>query len=220
MSDHDCCSEQATLPFSAPLEQWKSLFSVLELFPIPLEVFSADGISRFVNQAFVDTLHINAEQLVGKFNVLEDPYLNGILGLEKDLRQVFAGKAFSFRDLKAPFEEIGRRYHSLKARPVADNLYQEVICFPLRSPDESVSGVIAMFMTKQVCQARLDAIRVREYIKVHWLDDFDLDQISKAVGMSQDHMARVFKKWIGMTPYTYYQELKIEKLKRRCAIST
>lgn len=191
----------------------QDLLSVLECFPVPLEVFSADGISLFVNQAFVETLHIDAEQLVGKFNILEDPYLNGILGLEEDLRRVFAGKAFSFRDLKVPFEEIGRRYHSAKVRPVADDLYQEIVCFPLWGADQSIAGVAVMFMTKRIYQARIDVIRVREYIETHWLDDFDLNQISKAVGMSPDHMTRVFKKFIGTTPYSYYKELKIEKIK-------
>ena len=198
---------------STAIEWQRDLFSILELFPIPLEVFSSDGISLFVNHAFVDTFHIEAKQLVGTFNILEDPYLNGILGLAEDLRQVFTGKAFSFRDLKAPFEEIGRRYHASKAKPVADDLYQEIVCFPLRGVDYSIVGVVAMFMTKRVYQARIDASRAREYIEAHWFDDFDLNQISKSVGMSQDHMARVFKKFIGMTPYTYYQELKIEKIK-------
>ncbi len=193
--------------------QHSDLFSILELFPMPLEVFSADGISRFVNQAFVDTLHISAEQLVGKFNVLEDPYLNRALGLTENLRQVFAGEAFSFCDLKVPFEEIGRRYNCAKARPVTDDLYQEVICFPLWGSDQSVAGVAAMFMTKQICQARQDAVRAREYIDAHWPDDFDLDKIAAAAGVSRYHLTRLFKKYIGKTPYSYYQEVKLEKIK-------
>lgn len=208
-----CDRDNGSPSFGSSPPKWQNLFSVLELFPIPLEVFSADGISLFVNRAFVEILHIDAEQLVGKFNVLEDPYLNGILGLEEELHQVFAGKTVSFRDLKAPFEEIGKRYHPSKAKPVADDFYQEIVCFPLRGADQSIAGVVAMFMTKRIYQARIDAIRVREYIEAHWLDDFDLNQISKAVGMSPGHMARVFKKLIGMTPYTYYQGLKIEKIK-------
>lgn len=199
--------------FDTTIEWQSDLFSALELFPIPLEVFAADGTSLYVNRAFVDSLHICAEKLVGKFNVLKDPYLNHKMGLADYLRRVFAGEVLSVHDAKAPFEEIGIRYHTAKGRPVADDLYQNITCFPLWSTERSVCGVIAMFMTKRVYQVRLDAIRVREYIRAHWLDDFDLNQISKAVGMSHDHMTRVFKKWIGMTPYNYYQELKLEKIK-------
>lgn len=57
-------------------------------------MFSKDGISLFVNRSFVETFHIDAEELVGKFNVLDDPYLNGILGLKENLRWVFDGQAF------------------------------------------------------------------------------------------------------------------------------
>ncbi|MEM5767285.1 MAG: helix-turn-helix domain-containing protein [Bacillota bacterium] len=194
-------------------ENRQDLFSVLALFPMPAELFSPDGISLFVNQAFVDAFHIDAEKLVGRLNILKDPYINGILGLTEELRRVFAGEALSFHDLKVPFEEIGNRYHSGKVRQMPNDLYQEIICFPLRDADESVSGVVALFMTKQVCQARLDAIRIREYIELHWLDDFDPDSIARTVGMSRDHMARIFKRFIGMTPYSYYQELKIERIK-------
>ncbi|MEM5770705.1 MAG: hypothetical protein AAGU32_20825, partial [Bacillota bacterium] len=89
MNKSDLCDRNNGSPsFGDSPPKWQNLFSVLELFPIPLEVFSADGISLFVNRAFVEILHIDAEQLVGKFNVLEDPYLNGILGLEEELHQV------------------------------------------------------------------------------------------------------------------------------------
>lgn len=40
--------------FGTAIEWESDLFSVLELFPIPTEVFSADGISLFVNTAFKD----------------------------------------------------------------------------------------------------------------------------------------------------------------------
>lgn len=194
-------------------ERQNHLFSVLELFPIPLKVFAADGTSLFVNQAFADSFHIGAQQLAGKFNVLQDPYLNHKMGLTDYLRRVFSGQVLSLSDAKVPFEEIGIRYHSVKARPVIDDMYQDITCFPLRGTDQSISGVVAMFMTKHIYQMRLDAIRIREYIMAHWLEDFDPDKISRAVGMSRSHMVRIFKRFMGMTPYSYYQELKIEKIK-------
>ncbi len=133
--------------FDTTIEWQSSLFSVLELFPIPLEVFAPDGISLFVNRAFVESLHIDAEKLVGKFNVLEDPYLNHKIGLSDYLRRVFAGEVLSVSDAKVPFEEISIRYHVAKGKVVAGDLYQDIICFPLWSTERFLCGVIAMFMT-------------------------------------------------------------------------
>lgn len=38
--------------FYTLLEQRESLFSVLDLFPIPMEVFSHDGVCLFMNKVF------------------------------------------------------------------------------------------------------------------------------------------------------------------------
>ena len=70
------------------LECEDDLFSVLELFPIPMEVFSKDGMSLFVNKAFIEFFHINTADIIGKFNVLEDSYINNKIGLADYLRRV------------------------------------------------------------------------------------------------------------------------------------
>ena len=57
------------------------LFSVLKLFPVPMEVFSPDGVSLFINQAFVDFFRISAQEIVGKLNILNDTYIYQTLGL-------------------------------------------------------------------------------------------------------------------------------------------
>ena len=70
----------------------RDLFCVLELFPIPMEVFSPDGLSLFVNQEFLHFFHIDdAGEIVGRFNILDDPYLHQKLGLTDYLRRAFSG---------------------------------------------------------------------------------------------------------------------------------
>ncbi|NLV17792.1 MAG: helix-turn-helix transcriptional regulator [Syntrophomonadaceae bacterium] len=213
MEKHNPLGKKSVAFLSRPFEQKQELFSVLELFPIPMEVFSADGISRFVNQAFVDFFRIQAEEIVGRFNILEDPYINHKLGLSAYLSRVFNGEILSLYDLRVPFEEIGNRYASAQIRSTESHMYQDIICLPLRSEDDSVAYVVTVFMTKHIYRMRLDAMKAKEYMDVNWRDDFDLDRIAKAVGMSRHHLARLFKKMIGMTPYSYYQEVKVEKIK-------
>jgi len=194
-------------------EDMHEMFSVLELFPVPIEVFSPDGLSLFVNQAFVNFFRINSEDIVGRLNILNDPYINLKLGLSDYIQRVFTGEILSLHDLKVPFEEIGSRYGYKQIKRPESDLYQDITSFPLRSENNSIIYVVTVFMTKRVCQIRLDIMKAKQYIDGHWNDDFDLDRIARIAGISRHHLTRLFKKMIGVTPYSYYREVKIEKIK-------
>lgn len=125
-------------------EDRQNMFSVLEFFPIPVEIFSPDGISLFVNQAFVDFFRIHEDEIVKRLNILNDPYINQKLGLSDYLRRAFAGEILSFHDLKVPFEEIGSRYTSVQGSPSESDIYQDIISFPLRGEDGSIAYVAAV----------------------------------------------------------------------------
>ncbi len=196
------------------LEQRDSLFSVLDLFPIPMEVFSSDGVCLFMNKVFIDFFYIqNPSDIIGEFNVLQDPFINDKLGLTDYLKRVFSGEILSVYDVKVPFKEINNHYRSRRGNPMGHEMYQDIINFPLLRDDGTVAYVITVFMTKRIYQSRLDTIKAKEYIDTHWLDDFDLDKISNHVSLSRHHLTRLFKSFIGITPYSYYQEIKLEKIK-------
>jgi transcriptional regulator GlxA family with amidase domain len=203
-----------TSTFYALLEQQETLFSVLNLFPVPMEVFSPDGACLFVNTAFLELFCIpDPSHIIGKFNALQDPFLNHELGLKDYLQRVFSGEILSIHDVRVPFEEIDKRFQSRRGKAVGHEMYQDITNFPLLRKDGTVAYVITVFMTKCVYQMRLDTLKAKEYIDTHWLDDFDLDKISNHTGLSRHHLARLFKSFIGITPYSYYQELKVEKIK-------
>ncbi|MEA5012239.1 MAG: helix-turn-helix domain-containing protein [Angelakisella sp.] len=196
------------------LEQRDSLFSVLDLFPIPMEVFSPDGVCLFMNKVFLEFFCIpNPLDIIGKFNVLQDLFINEKLGLTDYLKRVFSGEILSVYDVKVPFEEIDNRYQSRRGNPMEHEAYQDITNFPLLREDGKVAYVITVFMTKRIYQSRLDTIKAKEYIDTHWLDNFDLDKISNHAGLSRHHLTRLFKSFIGITPYSYYQEIKLEKIK-------
>ena len=200
--------------FHTLLEQRDSLFSVLDLFPISLEVFSPDGICLFMNRVFIDFFCIpNPSDIVGKFNVLQDPFINDKLGLTDYLKRVFSGEILSIYDVKVPFEEIDNRYRSRQRTPMEYETYQDITNLPLLREDGTVAYIITVFMTKRIYQSSLDTIKAKEYIDTHWLDDFDLDKISNRAGLSRHHLTRLFKSFIGITPYSYYQEVKLERIK-------
>jgi AraC family transcriptional regulator len=55
--------------------------------------------------------------------------------------------------------------------------------------------------------------RAREYLENNWREEFNIDSIAKAACLSPSHLVRLFKKHTGMTPYSYYQEIKVSRLK-------
>ncbi len=199
---------------SALLEQQEDLFSTLDLFPIPMQVFSSDGTCLFMNAVFLEVFRItNPSDIIGKFNILQDPHVNNKLGLSEYLKRVFSGEILSVYNIKIPFGEIDNCYPSQREYLNKFVMYQDITSFPLLYEDGTMTYVITVFMTKRIHQSRLDTIRAKEYIDTHWLDEFDLDKISNHVGLSRHHLTRLFKRFIDTTPYSYYQEIKLEKIK-------
>ncbi|MFA7660439.1 MAG: hypothetical protein WCX60_04495, partial [Anaerovoracaceae bacterium] len=131
-----------------------ALFSLLNLFPIPMEAFSPDGVCLFMNKEFIEFFRIqNPLDIMGKFNVFHDSSIMQRLGLTDYIKRVFSGEILSVCDVKVPFE--------------GQEMYQDITSFPLLHPDGTVAYVITVFITKRAYQWRLDTIRAKEYIDTH-----------------------------------------------------
>lgn len=214
MIEHDLLNQKIINSFDALLHNRSFLFQVMELFPIPIEIFTPDGTSVFVNQAFLECFRISeSTEIVGKLNTLKDPYLNGKLGLSEYLQRVFSGEVLSLYDIRVPFEEFDVRYTPKQSRITGNVIYQDITSFPLWDENRAIAYVVTLFMTKHTYQARLDTIKAKEYIETNWIDDFDIDKLTDAVSLSRYHLVRLFRQDTGKTPYSYYQDIKIGKIK-------
>ena len=209
MPSHDPTIALSQVPFACETH----FFAALDLFPMPIGVFTPDGLSAFLNLAFQECFGIRADHIVGKLNILEDPYLRAELNLEDYLRRVFAGEILSALDIRAPSEEILRRYGAGGPLSEITAMYQNITCFPVWNQKKEVIYIVSMFLTSRVYDGRPDIAKAKEYIENHWLDEFDMGSVAGAVGLSRYHFARLFKKHVGMTPYCYYQRIKVQKLK-------
>ena len=117
---------------SQALFAWEShLFQAVDLFPIPIGVFLPDGGSAFFNSAFQACFGIPSDRIVGKLNVLNDPYIRTELGLAKPLQRAFAGEMVSLPDIRVPLEEILRRYGPGNSVSGITAMYQSITCFPV-----------------------------------------------------------------------------------------
>ncbi len=202
----------ASLTQVVPIKQ-ETLFAVLELFPVPLEVFSSDGTSLFVNQAFMDFYHISdRKEIIGRFNLLTDPYMNHKLGLSHYLQRVFSGEMLSVDNIRISFEDGNSQYLLENYRFMRNNVYQNLSCFPLHDEKGVLTHVVALFVTTDQYSFHAESIKAKEYIDSNWLEEFNPEKISAAANMSRYHLSRLFKNHMGITPYQYYQEVKIQHI--------
>ena len=214
MSEQDLANPKMANSSHALLHNRSFLYQVMELFPIPIEIFAPDGTTVFVNQVFLEEYNISGpDQIVGRYNLLKDPVVNDELGLREYVRRAFEGETLSASDVRVPFDDMSNRYNARSEEFDIDDLYKDIISFPLWNGDNSIAYIVNIFITTRMYQGRSDIAKAKEYIEVHWQEEFDIDQMAEIIHLSRYHFSRLFKKHTGMTPYSYYQDIKIKKLK-------
>lgn len=192
------------------------LFQLVDLFPIPIEIFAPDGTSVFVNRACCELWNVpGPEQIVGNYNILEDPVVNDELGLREYVRRGFEGETLSVSDIKVPFDDMASRYEARDSSFDVFALYTDITCFPIWDKEQKIAYIVNVFITKSLYQGRPDISKAREFMDRHWLDEFDLAKVAESVNLSTYHFARLFKKHTGETPYSCYKKIKVGKLKEK-----
>ena len=191
----------------------KDLFNFFEAFPYPIQVYLPDGVLVFINEACLNILHIpSREDVVGKFNVLEDPVID-IWGdnVRSEISKSFQGEIVRLDNMKIPIPDIIERFETDEL--CFDSSFQNITCFPVYDDDNRLKYVVHLFITLRLYNGKTEMVKAKEYIENNWQEDFDLDKVAQAVNLSKYHFAHLFKKHTSITPYSYYQDVKIKKLK-------
>lgn len=192
------------------------LFQVVDLFPIPIEIFAPDGTTVFANRAALEMWNISGpDQIVGKYNLLKDPVVNDELGLREYVRRAFEGETLSVSDVKVTLEDMSDRYEAKNKNFDIEALYNDILSFPIWDQNKNIAYIVNVFITTRMYQGQSDITRAKEYIETHWLEEFNIEKIAHAVDLNRYHFARLFKKHTAMTPLSYYQDIKISKLKEK-----
>jgi AraC family transcriptional regulator len=189
------------------------LAKVIEFFPYPIQVYAPDGTSVLVNEALLAEYHVyNPDMVVGKYNIFKDPYIAALDQLDK-LKRAFGGETVYFQDVKVPLEDIIRRY-GIKDLDI-EAAYQDITVFPILDDMKRVIYVVAILINRRVYRSKSEIERAKEYIESNWLEKFDASKTAKAACLSKAHFIKLFKKHTGVTPYEYYINYKISKLKEK-----
>lgn len=222
--------EQTLLPDASPSDEgkiykniWqfqslyenKELFTeIVRLFPYPMHICAPDGTMLLANEAYLRFAKIsNPEKLYKKHNILANPALER-WGIKDFVVRAFQGEAVYMYDVKVPYQEIIERLGDNK-EPVFKSLYHDITALPIQDSNNELMYVVFIFITSREYRGKEEIVKGKEYIDSHWQEKFDIDKLAEAVYISKYRYVRLFKQHMGMTPYCYYQNVKIEKIKEK-----
>lgn len=202
------------LYFLSLYENKELFFKIVEHFPYPMHICAPSGTMLYANQAFLRFAKIkNLEKLYQKHNILTNPNLER-WGLKDFSERAFRGEVVHVYDVKVPYQEIIELLGDEKT-PFFGTLYQNMSAFPIHDSDGKLMYIVFIFITSRVYQGREEIIKGKEYIDTHWREPFDYNKLAEAVYISKYRYARLFKQHTGMTPYSYYQQVKVTKIKEK-----
>jgi AraC-like DNA-binding protein len=191
----------------------KLLAKVIDCLPYPVQVYAPDGTSVLVNKAMLAEYHVDdPEIIVGKYNVLKDPSVIAT-GRYEALKRAFRGETVYLYDIRVPIEDIMERYSIRDLDIIA--AYQDITLFPIFDGQKNAAYVVALLIDRRVYRGKEEIEKAKEYMETHWLEPFDADATAKAACLSRAHFSRLFKKHTGTTPYEYYINYKIYKLREK-----
>ena len=118
--------------FQASTANEALLFELVDFFPFPIEIFSPDGTTVFVNRAACDTWNVDGQgEIIGRYNILHDPVVNDVLGMRREVEQAFAGETVALSDRIVALEDIGSRYRTRNPHSEVESVYSDIFCFPI-----------------------------------------------------------------------------------------
>lgn len=187
---------------------------IVKRFPHPMHICAPDGTMLVANEAYLKFAKItNPDRIYGKHNILHNPLLEK-WGIKDFVLQAFQGKEVHAFDVKVPYREIIERLGD-EREPVSESLFQNMTAFPIHDNNCKLMYVVFVFITSRSYRDREEIAKGREYIDDHWKEEFDMGKLTDVVHMSKYHYTRLFKQHIGMSPFDYYRDLKLCKLKEK-----
>lgn len=187
--------------------------SIINCIPCPVQVYTPDGISVMVNRALLKDFGIGScDKIIGKYNVFNDAMVTGG-DLIPFIKRTFNGETFYKTDIKFPMQEIPKRF-GVEALDI-ESMFLDIIMFPVFDKDGNIPYGAAMFINRRVYRGKKEIENAKEYIEIHCVEDFDIDEVAKAVYLSRTHLTRLFKKHTGITPHDYYMSSKVKKLQEK-----
>jgi len=193
-------------------EPW---YQMVDMFPIPIEIFAPDGTTVFVNRAGLEMVNCkDASLLVGKYNLLKDPVCMDELGYRQEFDKAFKGEALMVKGFPAPIQDVLDR-GVIEEKPW-EAAKMDLVLYPIWK-NEKLHFVVCVFIVKNLYFGRPEVARAKEYMDTHWQGEYDKEAVAKAVNMSVSQLYSLFKQHVGMPPGEYHRKVIVDHLKERLA---
>jgi len=198
--------------FQSLIGNREQMFQILDFLPLPIEVFTPDGLSVFCNRTCVDSFGgKHGDYCVGRYNVLKDPVSDAIFGHEM-IERTFRGEYCMWPDIQIPIEDLVER-GEIEEKPF-EAAFMDVHSFPVWNGDR-LAYVVTVFVPKRMYKGLPQVTKAKEYIDSHWLEEFDDDAVASILNLSRASLYRLFKEHIGMTPSDYYRKVKVGRIQEK-----
>jgi len=199
--------------FDVLKENDEPLFQLLDLFPIPVEIFAADGTVVYANLALMDMNNIKDRSLfIGKYNCLKDTVCLDELGYREDFERAFSHEKVIMKGFPAPIHDLVVR-GVIKEKPF-EKATMDLYTYPVWK-DKKLIFVVCVFAVRNLYFGRPDVVKAKEYIDTHWKGEYIAAEVAKFVNMSERQLYILFNKHIGMTPGEYFRNCKVEHIKEK-----
>ena len=200
--------------FKALIRNPELNYQILDFLPIPLEIFTPDGVCIFANRLWLEINNITDLSLVaGKYNAYTDPLMIEILGQE-NLDKIFRGETWSFSNFPVPIQDLLDR--NIVSEKPFEAAKMDIFCIPVWEGDKFVY-TIAFFTVKNIYIGRTEIAKAKEYMNDNWFDEFNASAIAKAANISRSHLHVLFRDNVGMTMNDYYKRIKVNHIKEKLA---
>lgn len=194
-------------------EKDEILAKLVELFPYAIALFTPDGTLIYANEAYFQTFFIiDRTEVLGKMNLLRDEITKNA-GVAELAARALRGEIIRIEDHRTPVQDVINRYGDGLLSPMT--LYTNLTAFPIWDKNNKLAYMVALIMPTREYYGREEIIKGKEYIENHWQENFDLNAVAGASGLSRTQFTRTFKELAGMTPYEYYLKVKINRLKEK-----
>ena len=201
--------------FQAIGENNDPIFQLMDKHPIPMEVFAPDGTTVFVNKAGMDMVgNKDPSLLVGKYNLLQDPVCMDQLGYREDFQRAFKGEIVIVTGFPAPINDVLER--GVIDKKPWEAATMDLYLYPVFR-GKKLCFVVCLFFVTRLYYGRPEVVKTKEYIDVHWQDEYDSKAVAKAVNMSVAQLYSIFKRHTGITPGEYYKKVKVDRIKEKLA---
>lgn len=199
------------VPYTHPAIERRAApdFSIYDAFPIPVEIFTPDGLCIYVNQATMDLNGLpDKDLIVGKYNLRTDPVVIEICGQDA-VDRTFRGEAVFFPDFPAPAQDLVDR--GLVDEKPFEKAIMDMHLLPVWDSGKFLY-TICFATIKSIHKVQPVVSSVLEYLDAHWREPFNRNKLAKIMNLTPNHFSAFFKDSMGITAQAYYKQLKIDKL--------